>query len=234
MRNNCYRFDPQIVKIRYNMRVGGLMQINDWTLKLDADFTNFIENEYATKKMTPAYDKLYYALELTALADVKVVIFGQDPYPQAGVATGLAFSANNTLPASLRNIFTELESDLAIKRTNPDLSDWAQKGVLLLNTSLCVEVGNANSHSKCGWMDVTKQIIEQINQKRSGVVFVLLGNNAHKLAKYISDEQSIMCFTHPSPLSAYRGFWGSKPFSAINKQLKINGYSEIDFADDSK
>ncbi len=207
------------------------LEINNWKLDLEQDFVEYIDNEYATKDIAPTKDKLYRALELTSLNDVKVVIFGQDPYPTKGVATGLAFSSNGKLPGSLRNMFKELNTDLGVERVDTNLSDWAEQGVLLLNTSLMVEVGNAGSHSKVGWMDVTVQVIEQINNIERKVVFVLLGNHAQKLEKYIAENNHVLKFTHPSPLSASRGFFGSKPYSKINQLLEDEGYAPIDFGD---
>lgn len=206
-------------------------QINGWNLVIEQSLLDYIDNEYATKQISPAKEKIFHALELTSFEQVKVVIFGQDPYPTKGVATGLAFSSSNTLPASLRNLFTELESDLGIKRVNTDLDDWAKRGVLLLNTALTVEVGNAGSHSKIGWIEVTNQVIAQIGLKPTPVVFVLLGKHAQNLEKYISSKDIVLKYTHPSPLSAYRGFWGCKMFSTINLELKNIGQKEIDFSD---
>lgn len=205
------------------------MKINEWNINLDQEFIEFIESEYATKDVAPSRENLFKALELTSPSATKVVIFGQDPYPTKGVATGLAFSSNNTLPASLRNLFTELESDLGIKRTNPILDDWAQQGILLLNTSLTVVVGEAGSHSKIGWIDVTKQVIGQLNERKQPVVYVLLGNHAKQLEKYITTKDIVLKYTHPSPLSAYRGFWGCKIFSNINEQLAALGSEKINF-----
>lgn len=203
--------------------------VNDWKLDIDKQLLDFIECEYSTKDIAPSRENLYKALELTSKTETKVVIFGQDPYPTKGVATGLAFSSNNVLPASLRNLFKELESDLGVVRTNTNLEDWATQGVLLLNTALTVEVGNAGSHSKIGWIEVTKQVIEQLNVREDSVVYVLLGAHAQKLEKYINEDNIVLKYTHPSPLSAYRGFWGCKMFSAINESLVRQGKSKINF-----
>lgn len=205
------------------------MEINGWKLDIDQELIDFIEKEYQTKEIAPSRDKIYHALELTSLADTKVVIFGQDPYPTKGVATGLAFSSNNGLPASLRNLFKELESDLGIVRTNPNLEDWAKQGILLLNTSLTVEVGNAGSHAKIGWIEVTKQVIEQLNMRPGKTIYVLLGAHAQKLEKFIADDELVLKFTHPSPLSAYRGFWGCKMYSQINNELAKLHLEPIEF-----
>ncbi|WOO86671.1 uracil-DNA glycosylase [Mollicutes bacterium LVI A0039] len=205
--------------------------INDWHLDIDDQLVEFIDHEYQNKEIAPPRELLFRALELTSVQDVKVVIFGQDPYPTKGVATGLAFSSNGTLPASLRNMFKELYTDLNIIRTNTNLEDWAAQGVLLLNTSLTVEVGNAGSHSKIGWIDVTNQVIKQINDLHRSVVFVLLGTHAQKLSTSIDSKHVILKFTHPSPLSAYRGFWDCKMYSQINTNLLNHGYAPIDFGD---
>lgn len=207
------------------------IKVNDWLLQLEDQLWDKVEDEYATKDIAPAKEDIFKALKLTPVENTRVVIFGQDPYPTKGVATGLAFSSHGTLPASLRNMFKELESDLGIARTDTDLSDWAKQGVLLLNTTLTVEVGNANSHSKLGWIDVTNQVIEQLNSKSEQVVFVLLGGHAQKLEKMIDEHHLVLKYTHPSPLSAYRGYFGCKMFSQINAALKVNGFEQIDFGD---
>lgn len=211
--------------------MGVILKVNDWKIELTEEFQQFINSEYETKDIAPNKDKLYYALELTSLRDVKVVIFGQDPYPTKGVATGLAFSSNGKLPPSLKNMYKELETDLGISRTDPNLEDLAKQGILLLNTSLSVEVGKPGSHSKIGWMNVTNQVIDQINNLDRPVVFVLLGNHAQGLKSKINDKHIILEYTHPSPLSAYRGFFGCKMFSTINRKLVENDYEEIKFED---
>lgn len=203
--------------------------VNNWELELDQELIDFIDHEYVSKEIAPPKEALFRALELTSREAVNVVIFGQDPYPTKGVATGLAFSSNNTLPASLRNMFKELESDLGIKRVNPNLDDWAKQGVLLLNTALTVEIGKPGSHSQIGWLNVTKQVIAQINSFDRPVIFVLLGGHAKKLAKAIDQKHLIIECTHPSPLAAYRGFFDSKLFSKINDNLTLFGYPEIKF-----
>lgn len=205
------------------------IDINGWQLQLQPGLIEFVEEEYQTKEIAPPRELLFKALELTSKAETNVVIFGQDPYPTAGVATGLAFSSNNGLPASLRNLFKELESDLGIVRTNPNLEDWATQGVLLLNTALTVEIGNAGSHSKIGWIDVTKQVIEQLNDREDQIIYVLLGAHAHKLEGYIAADNIVLKYTHPSPLAAYRGFWGCQMFSEINENLQRLGKTKIEF-----
>ncbi len=205
--------------------------INGWEINLSPELQAKIDSEYATKDITPPRSLLFKALELTAREQVKVVIYGQDPYPTHGVATGLAFSSNNGLPASLRNMFKELEADLGVIRTDPNLEDWAKQGILLLNSALTCEVGMAGSHSKLGWKDVVGDLTNQINQLDRPVIFVLLGGHAKQYKQIIDPKHIVLEFTHPSPLSAYRGFFGSKMYSKINQQLVDNGYTPIEFGD---
>lgn len=177
-----------------------------------------VNKAYQAQTIYPAYQNIFRAFELTPFDKVKVVIFGQDPYHN-GQATGLAFSvaASEKLPASLKNIFKELEADLAIQRQNGDLSDWARQGVLLLNTVLTVEAHQANSHQSIGWSGFIQDVISYLNQKDE-IIYVLWGKQAQKLKPLIRNGRFIES-AHPSPLSAYRGFLGSKPFSKINQLL---------------
>ncbi len=176
------------------------------------------------------FNDFYRALHLTPLDNVKVVILGQDPYHEKGQANGLAFSvdAGVPLPPSLKNIFKELQNDLGgALRTNGDLSDWANQGVLLLNSSLSVVEGKPNSLAKL-WEPVTDEIISFIDENVSPVVFVLWGNNAKAKKPLIKrNKDFIVESVHPSPLSANRGFFGSKPFSKVNEILTDNGLSPI-------
>lgn len=169
----------------------------------------------------------------TPFDDVKVVIVGQDPYPTAGHAMGLAFSVPSTvkpLPKSLINIFQELKDDLGIERTNGDLTDWANQGVLLLNTSLTVEQGKPGSHNNIGWQEITTQAIRTIDKHRENVVFILWGNHAIKKAQLIDEEKHyIIVSPHPSPLAAHRGFFGSKPFSRTNNYLISKNITPINW-----
>lgn len=180
----------------------------------------------------PREKDMFRAFEMTPYDQVKVVILGQDPYHEEGQANGLAFSVNNGIkaPPSLQNIFKELQNDMGGRlRTNTDLSDWAEQGVLLLNSSLSVIEGKANSMSKV-WEPFTDNIIEILNKKEDPIVFVLWGNNAKRKKKLIDgSHHCIIESAHPSPLSAYRGFLGSKPFSKINQNLKRFGYKEINW-----
>ena len=190
-------------------------------LKLLKEISAKLSGEYI-----PAAIDLFAALKLSP-SDVKVVIVGQDPYPNPEHAMGLAFSVResvSTLPASLKNIFTELESDLGIKPSNGDLSRWASEGVLLLNRALTVKPGEPASHSKIGWYELTETIIS--NVAKSGAIGVLWGNDAQTLAKYFSKDD-LFTAPHPSPLSVYRGFYGSKPFSKVNNRLIEKGLTPI-------
>ena len=190
-------------------------------LKLLIEISAKLSGEYI-----PAAIDVFAALKLSP-SDVKVVIVGQDPYPNPEHAMGLAFSVResvSTLPASLRNIFTELESDLGIKPNNGDLSRWVSQGVLLLNRALTVKPGEPASHSKIGWHELTEVIIK--NVAKSGAIGVLWGNDAQTLAKYFSKDD-LFTAPHPSPLSVYRGFYGSKPFSKVNNRLVEKGLTPI-------
>ena len=205
------------------------MNINGYNLKIN-DKLRFLIDNYETNFL-PQKENLFRALELTNFNDVKVVILGQDPYPNIDDANGLAFSVNRdyNLPKSLKNIFIELENDLNIKRNNGDLSDWAKQGVLLLNTKLSVIQNQPNSHQNLGWEELTQKIIYDLSL-RGNVIFVLLGKNAQDFSKNIIKENNIIITApHPSPLSAYRGFFGSKIFSQINKNLKTLGYKPINW-----
>lgn len=171
----------------------------------------------------PSKENLFKAFDLCHYDDVKVVIVGQDPYHEKGQANGLAFSVDKDIatPPSLRNIFTELKDDIGISRSDTDLSDWAKQGVLLLNTALSVKEHQANS-LKEAWMPFTVEIMKLLNKHEKSLIFVLWGKNAQDLKKYITDSKHIIIESaHPSPLSAYRGFFGSKPFSRINKHCNI-------------
>jgi uracil-DNA glycosylase len=192
----------------------------------------FIDEERKYKSIYPPLELVYSAFELTSFDNVKVIIIGQDPYHQSGVANGLSFSVNqkNKLPKSLNNIFKELKDDLGINNTNGNLRSWSRQGVFLLNTILTVEDGNALSHKNIGWEVFTKAIIESLNKDSKPKVFLLWGNQAQKYSQLISNKNHlIIASAHPSPLSAYNGFFGSKPFSKINKFLAKNSISEINW-----
>ena len=158
---------------------------------------------------------------------IKIIILGQDPYPNPAHATGLSFSVpetTNTLPASLKNIFLELKSDLGVDRKSGDLSDWAAQGVFLLNTCLTVLPNDPLAHTKIGWQQFTESIIAHLSKRE--VIGILWGNHAQRMNHYFAKED-LLTSVHPSPLSAYRGFFGSKPFSKSNKRLVKKGLTPI-------
>jgi len=193
----------------------------------------FVLKERQEQTIYPAVDDVFNAFRLTGYADVKAVILGQDPYHGPNQAHGLSFSVGREcrLPPSLKNIFKELQSDLGCTQpSNGNLESWARQGVLLLNTVLTVRDGEANSHRKRGWETFTDQVIETLNQRDQPVVFLLWGKPAQLKAKLISDRHAILAAPHPSPLSAYRGFFGSCPFSKTNAALVKLGQSSIDWA----
>lgn len=187
-------------------------------------------HEYETTSCYPPAKQIFRALELTAFDEVKVVILGQDPYHGFGQANGLSFSVSDQVPAppSLRNMFKELANDLGIQRTRNGLEDWAKQGVLLLNASLTVRANEANSHQHLGWSEFTDFIIKEISERKQGVAFVLWGAFAQKKANLIDGSKHfILKSAHPSPLSAHRGFLGSKPYSKINAWLESQGEHPI-------
>jgi len=199
----------------------------DYFLKL----RKFIKNEYKTKQIFPHPKNIFKAFELTPANDVKVVILGQDPYHGANQAHGLAFSVQEDIkiPPSLNNIYKELYDDLniPIKRSG-NLESWAKQGVLLLNSVLTVESGKANSHKNIGWEKFTESVISLISKKKEILVFLLWGSYAHKKEDFIeSNNHLILKSVHPSPLSAYNGFFGSRHFSKANNFLKKNNIKEI-------
>ena len=181
----------------------------------------------------PPEEKVFTALNASPFDHTKVVILGQDPYHGAGQADGLAFSVsrNTALPPSLRNIFKELQDDIGVDiPTHGDLSAWARQGVLLLNTTLTVREGEAGSHHGRGWETLTDAMISALNEKADPVVFLLWGTHARKKKKLVTRPHHVVIEgVHPSPLSAYRGFFGSKPFSAVNAALKQSGHSPINW-----
>ena len=199
------------------------------------ELLNFLEAQKEEgKTILPTEELWFSALNSTPLHQVKVVILGQDPYPTVGHAHGLCFSALSNvkpLPKSLMNIYKELQDDLGIDNFHtPYLQPWAEQGVLLLNAVLTVEAGEANSHAGKGWEQFTDKIIEIVNRECESVVFILWGAYAQKKGKKIdSSKHLLLKDPHPSPLSAYRGFWGSKPFSKTNAYLKSVGKKEIDW-----
>ena len=190
----------------------------------------FVKSEYKTKTIFPPYQNIFDALRFTDYDEVKVVILGQDPYHGLGEAHGLSFSVKEgvAMPPSLQNIFKELYSDLGIKRTKSDLTDWAKEGVLLLNSIMTVVKDRPLSHKDKGWEIFTDTIISKLNDREDPVIFVLWGSFARSKKELITNSRhKIIESVHPSPLSANRGFFGSKPFSKINKYLTDMNKEEI-------
>ncbi len=198
------------------------------------DLEEFVEAEYTNEKIKvfPEYANIFAALKLCSLDEVKVVILGQDPYPTAGHANGLCFSVEptvNPLPRSLNNIFSELQDDVNVNRQNGDLTSWAKQGVLLLNNVLTVREGLPDSHSNKGWELFTDAIIEKLNEKQ-GIVYLLWGSKAQKKASLVNQQVNyVLSAPHPSPLSAYRGFFGCKHFSKTNEYLRVNEQDVINW-----
>jgi uracil-DNA glycosylase len=196
---------------------------------------SFLEEEKkAGKAVYPSQEHIFEAFRLTPLDKVKVVILGQDPYHGAGQAHGLCFSVNKNIkiPPSLVNIFKEMKDDLNVDiPMHGCLENWAKQGVLLLNTVLTVEDGKAGSHHKKGWETFTDKVIEILNNEKEHLVFILWGSPAHKKALHVDEKKHfILRSVHPSPLSVYRGFMGSKPFSQTNAYLKKNNIPEINWS----
>lgn len=214
---------------------------NDWdnVLKViweSEGFNNFyksILHEYDIKTIFPPKEYIFNALKLTSFKDTKVVIVGQDPYHGIGEAHGLSFSVQKgiKIPPSLQNIYKEIQSDLSISpKSDGDLTGWACQGVLLLNAVLTVEKDKAASHRGKGWEILTDYIIKALNLKEEPVVFILWGNFAKEKAKFITNPKHyIITSPHPSPFSAYSGFFGSKPFSKTNNYLIKMGIKPIDW-----
>lgn len=215
---------------------------NDWDNVLNIiwnsngfkSFYNKILKEYDIKTIYPPKDYIFNALKLTNYENTKVVIVGQDPYHGENQAHGLSFSVQKgiKLPPSLQNIYKELESDLGIKpRLDGDLTGWAKQGVLLLNAVLTVEKDKAGSHRNWGWELLTDYIIKVLNKKDTSVVFILWGNFAKEKAKLITNPKHFIIISpHPSPFSAYSGFFGSNPFSKTNNYLAKNNLTPIDWS----
>ena len=195
-------------------------------LELHKDVIEGIDKFLIDRRFAPEYNLIFRALS-QAVDSTRVVIFGQDPYPTKGVANGLAFSVDasvKTIPASLRNIFKELEEDLGVTRSNGDLSDWADQGVMLMNRILSTEVGRSLAHNTLGWQQITEKVAQVLGDR--DVIAVLWGGSALELKGYFREE-SIVSSVHPSPLSAYRGFFGSSPFSQVNEKLVQKGLPQI-------
>lgn len=213
---------------------------NDWDFYLvDTYNTNEfkdlmikIKKEYSNKTIYPLYENIFNALKETSYKETKVVIIGQDPYHEPFEAHGYSFSVKEgiKMPPSLKNIFKELKNDLNINNNKSDLTKWAKEGVLLLNSILTVEEHLPLSHKKFNWEYFTDNIIKILNNKESPIVFVLWGNFAKKKKILITNKKHLVIeSSHPSPLSSYNGFFGSKPFSKINKFLIKNKIKPINF-----
>lgn len=198
---------------------------------------SFVKQEYTSFPNTifPKGNQIFRAFDACPFGEVKVVILGQDPYPTRGHAHGLCFSCDASvrpLPKSLQNIFKELEDDLSVKAPqNGDLNFWAEQGVLLLNSLLTVREGQPLSHANQGWEQFTDEVIRKIDSELENVVFVLWGSPAQKKAAFVNEQKHLVLRApHPSPLSSYRGFFGSKPFSKINAHLIEKGKAPINWS----
>ena len=214
---------------------------NDWLAPLSGEFKKpyykklykTVMSEYQTKEIYPAPDDIFNAFAFTPLANVKVVIFGQDPYHEPGQAHGLCFSVKPDvqIPPSLVNIYSELRDDCGCYIPNNGyLKKWADQGVLLLNTVLTVRAHAAHSHKNIGWEEFTNAAIRVLNEQDRPIVFILWGRPAQmKKVMLNNPKHLILEAPHPSPLSAYRGFFGSRPFSQANKFLMANGLDPIDW-----
>ncbi len=214
---------------------------NDWSELLQGEYEkayflqlkNFLTEQYANDTIFPNKNDIFNALHFTSYEETKVVILGQDPYHGKGQAHGLSFSVNQEvkIPPSLKNIFKELRDDLRYPIPNHGcLEAWAEQGVLLLNTVLTVKESTPNSHKGIGWESFTDQVISLLNKRNKPIVFILWGRNAGQKKQLITnDHHYIIESVHPSPFSANRGFFGSRPFSKANKFLESVGQTEINW-----
>lgn len=214
---------------------------NDWDEVLEGEFNKdyylklreFLKSEYSTQTIYPDMHDIFNALKLTSYADTKILILGQDPYHNVNQAHGLSFSVKPGVdtPPSLLNMYKELRDDLGcFIPNNGYLIPWAKQGVLLLNTALTVRAHQANSHKGKGWEVFTDNIIKTLNLRKDPVIFILWGNNARKKKEFIdTDKHFVIESAHPSPLSASRGFFGTKPFSKTNEILRSLGKLPIDW-----
>ena len=214
---------------------------NEWDELLKDEFTKeyylklreFLKAEYGSRRIYPNMYDIFNSLKFTSYSDVKAVIIGQDPYHGAGQAHGLCFSVQKgtAIPPSLQNIYKEIYSDLGIPPANHGyLKKWADSGVLLMNTVLTVREGQANSHRGMGWEIFTDRVIELLNQRDKPIVFLLWGGNAKQKMRLITNHNHlILQAAHPSPLSAYNGFFGCRHFSKANEFLTANGMTPIDW-----
>jgi len=215
---------------------------SSWKKRLSDEFdtpyfkelTSFVKQEYQSTRVYPAPQNIFRSFELCPFDNVKVVILGQDPYHGAGQANGLSFAVGTDakLPPSLQNIFKEIESDLGepMKNKDGDLSRWAKQGVLLLNATLTVRASSPGSHQGKGWEEFTDAVIQNLNKQREKLVFILWGNYAKAKGAHIDrTRHCVIESPHPSPFSAYNGFFGSKPFSKTNAYLTEHGQEPINW-----
>ena len=214
---------------------------NDWDEILADEFSKpyylnlreFLKKEYSSRRIYPNMNDIFNALKASSFEKTRVVIIGQDPYHGAGQAHGLCFSVKRPVepPPSLKNMYKELESDIGFKiPDHGELTKWAEQGVLMLNTVLTVREGAANSHKGMGWEQFTDRVISELNRKETPVVFLLWGANARKKAEVITNPIHKKLITvHPSPLSAYNGFFGCRHFSKCNEILISSGQEPIDW-----
>ena len=212
---------------------------SSWKEKLASEFekpyfsnlVQFVKNEYATKIIYPKGNRIFNAFDQTPFDRVKAVILGQDPYHEPGQAHGLCFSVNDgiPLPPSLQNIYKELQDDLGIAPpASGNLESWARQGVLLLNATLTVQAHRAGSHQNKGWEEFTDAVVHKIADEKEHIVFILWGSYAQKKGAFINPYKHLLIQSvHPSPLSVYRGFFGSKPFSKTNEYLLRTGQTPI-------
>lgn len=206
---------------------------DEWEKPYYRRLHNFLKEEYSTRRIYPDMHDIFNALKYTPFSNTKVCIIGQDPYHGPGQAHGLCFSVKKgvALPPSLVNIYKEITDDVGV--TMPpygDLTGWAKQGILLLNTVLTVRAGSPNSHKDKGWEIFTDRVISELNKKETPVVFLLWGANAERKARIITNPIHKKLITvHPSPLSAYRGFFGCRHFSKTNEILEQNGLSKIEW-----
>lgn len=195
------------------------------------NLVQFVKQEYRTQKIFPKGGEIFAAFDATPYPDVKVVILGQDPYHGEGQAHGLCFSVPDgiALPPSLLNIYKEMRDDLGIEvRQSGNLTHWSRQGVLLLNSTLTVRANQAGSHQGHGWEQFTDAVIHHLANERSGLAFILWGSYAIRKCDYIDrTKHLVLTSAHPSPLSAYRGFFGSRPFSKVNDYLVSQGKAPI-------
>lgn len=226
----CYNFAME-VKIEESWKK--VLQ-KEFDEKYFENLITFVKSEYQKSTVYPPAKFIFNAFDLTPFDKVKVVILGQDPYHGPNQANGLAFSVNDNVPTppSLLNIYKEIESDLGVKTKNKNgnLEDWAKQGVLMLNATLTVRAHTAGSHQNKGWEKFTDAVVKILSEQKENLVFILWGSYAQKKGSVIDENKHLVIKSpHPSPLSAYAGFFGSKPFSQANSYLIFSGQEPIDW-----